>query len=203
MTQRVSVYSGFTAKLKSGPRRQFGPRRSPERFWCFHRVIGPIQLYGNTDLQIWDAPGSKLATWPTATFALYTDTHCVTALHSYTTLYSAIHYTAIQLYSAIHSTTSTTPLCLVRARSTTNICRARGSDPSTSCRTSAFGPLLRLEQHGRRALGPARDFPSLIRPSPLVHFSFYNSSLTSPNLANRHSDEPLPCSAFIYALQRL
>ena len=59
---------------------------------------------------IWDAPGSKLATWPTATFALYTDTHCVTALHSYTTLYSAIHYTAIQLYSAIHSTTSTTPL---------------------------------------------------------------------------------------------
>ena len=92
---------------------------------------------------------------------------------------------------------------LVRARSTTNICRARGSDPSTSCRTSAFGPLLRLEQHGRRALGPARDFPSLIRPSPLVHFSFYNSSLTSPNLANRHSDEPLPCSAFIYALQRL
>ena len=42
--------------------------------------------------------------------ALYTDTHCVTALHSYTAtiqLYSAIQrYTAlyiIQLYSAIHT----------------------------------------------------------------------------------------------------
>ena len=53
----------------------------------------------------WDAPGSKLATWPTATFALYTDTHCVTAFHSYTALYSAIQrytlysYTAIQRYT--------------------------------------------------------------------------------------------------------
>ena len=34
--------------------------------------------------------------------ALYTDTHCVTALHSYTAtiqLHSAIHYTAIQRYT--------------------------------------------------------------------------------------------------------
>ena len=38
--------------------------------------------------------------------ALYTDTHCVTALHSYT----AIQRYIIQLYSAIHYTTSTTPL---------------------------------------------------------------------------------------------
>jgi hypothetical protein len=35
--------------------------------------------------------------------ALYTDTHCVTALHSYT----AIQRYIIQLYSAIHYTTST------------------------------------------------------------------------------------------------
>ena len=67
--------------------------------------------------------------WPyTATFytakntaknrciALYTDTRCVTALHSYTALYSAIHYTAIQLYIAIHYTTSTTPLCQAQGR---------------------------------------------------------------------------------------
>ena len=42
--------------------------------------------------------------------ALYTDTHCVTALHSYTATqrYTALYI--IQLYSAIHYTTSTTPL---------------------------------------------------------------------------------------------
>ena len=60
----------------------------------------------------WGSPGAELSTWTTFVKPLYTDTHCVTALHSYTTLYSAIHYTAIQLYSAIHSTTSTTPLCV-------------------------------------------------------------------------------------------
>ena len=42
--------------------------------------------------------------------ALYTDTRCVTTLHSYTALYTIQLYTAIQLYSAIHYTTSTTPL---------------------------------------------------------------------------------------------
>ena len=91
---------------------------------------------------IWDAPGSKLATWPTATFALYTDTHCVTALHSYTTLYSAIHYTAIQLYSAIHSTTSTTPLC--RSPRAARRCRPRvqrarrgGCAPNAVCACGA------------------------------------------------------------------
>ena len=65
-----------------------------------------------------------------------------------------------------------------------------------------FGPLLRLEHHGRRALAPGPARNSLVNSSPLVpplQLSFYNSSLTSPNLANRHSDEPLPCSAFIYA----
>ena len=54
---------------------------------------------------IWDAPGSKLATWPTATFAVYIAIHGHALRHgppelySYTALYSAIHYTAIHRYT--------------------------------------------------------------------------------------------------------
>ena len=78
-------------------------------------AIGP---YGS--MTLWkrqnrsgDLLGPNCLRGPLFSFAvkpLYTDTRCVTALHSYTALYSAIHYTAIQLYSAIHYTTSTTPL---------------------------------------------------------------------------------------------
>ena len=102
------MYSGFTAKLKSGPRRQFGPRRSPERFWGFHRVIGPIRPYGNTHLHLgrsWVKTG-YVAHGHFCCINRYTsDTHCVTALQSYTAiqrytaLYSAIHYTAIHRYT--------------------------------------------------------------------------------------------------------
>ena len=77
---------------------------------------------------IWDTPGSKLATWPTATFAVHIAIHGhalrhgsalqtsrAIQLYSNTALYSAIHSgTAlyiIQLYIAIHYRTSTTPLC--------------------------------------------------------------------------------------------
>ena len=92
MTQRVSVYSGFTAKLKSGPRRQFGPRRSPERFWCFHRVIGPIQLYGNTDFHLGRS-------WVKTGYVAHGHFCCI---HRYTrTRVASRPSRAIQLYSAI------------------------------------------------------------------------------------------------------
>ena len=45
--------------------------------------------------------------------ALYTDTHCVTALQSYTAIQRDTTLYSIQLYSAIHYTTSTTPLWLL------------------------------------------------------------------------------------------
>ena len=41
---------------------------------------------------------------------LYTDTRCLTALHSYTAIQRCTALYIIQLYSAIHYTTSTTPL---------------------------------------------------------------------------------------------
>ena len=53
--------------------------------------------------------------------ALYTDTHCVTALQSYTAIQRDTTLYSIQLYSAIHYTTSTTPLWWSRAE------RAAGS----------------------------------------------------------------------------
>ena len=101
MTQRVSVYSGFTAKLKSGPRRQFGPRRSPERFWCFHRVIGPIQLYGNTDFHLgrsWVKTG-YVAHGHFCCIHRYTRTRVASRPSRAIQLYSAIHYTAIHRYT--------------------------------------------------------------------------------------------------------
>ena len=58
---------------------------------------------------IWDAPGSKLATWPTATFAVYIALHGHalrhTALQSYTEIYSYTALYIIQLHIAIHYTT--------------------------------------------------------------------------------------------------
>ena len=105
MTQCVSVYSCFTAKLKSGPRRQFGPRRSPERFWRFHRVIGPIRPYGNTHLHLGRSFGktgyvvngnfccinrytrTRIASRPSRAIQLYIAIQCYT-LYSYTSLYS-------------------------------------------------------------------------------------------------------------------
>ena len=69
---------------------------------------------------IWDAPGSKLATWPTAIFAVYIAIHGHALRHgppelySYTALYSAIHYTAIHRYTLYNL--YNTPLVLVRDR---------------------------------------------------------------------------------------
>jgi hypothetical protein len=59
---------------------------------------------------IWDAPGSKLATWPTATFAVYIAIHGHALRHGPPELYSYTALYIIQLYIAIHYTTSTTPL---------------------------------------------------------------------------------------------
>ena len=63
---------------------------------------------------IWDAPGSKLATWPTATFAVYIAIHGHALRHGPPELYSYTALYIIQLYIAIHYTTSTTPLCVPR-----------------------------------------------------------------------------------------
>ena len=86
-------------------------------------AIGPYESYDpvETPEPLWGSPGAELSTWTTFQFAvkqLYTDTHCVTALQSYTAIqlysamYSAIHYTAIHRYTVY--TTSTTPLWLTR-----------------------------------------------------------------------------------------
>ena len=76
--------------------------------------MGPMTLWKHQN-RSGDLLGPNCLRGPLFSFAvkpLYTDTRCVTALHSYTALYSAIHYTAIQLYIAIHYTASTTSLCL-------------------------------------------------------------------------------------------
>ena len=97
-----------TANLKSGPRRQFGPRRSPERFGGFHRVIGPIRPCGNTHSHLGRSFGKTgyVVNGKFCCINRYTsDTRFVTALQSYTAiqrytaLYSAIHYTAIHRYT--------------------------------------------------------------------------------------------------------
>ena len=70
-------------------------------------AIGPYGSYDpvETPKPLWGSPGAELSTWTTFLKPLYTDTHCVTALHSYTAiqrytaLYNAIHYTAIQRYT--------------------------------------------------------------------------------------------------------
>ena len=99
------MYSVYTSNLKSGPRRQFGPRRSPERFWGFHRVIGPIRPYGNTHLHLGRSFGktgyvvngnfccinrytrTRIASRPSRAIQLYIAIQCYT-LYSYTSLYS-------------------------------------------------------------------------------------------------------------------
>ena len=99
------IHQIFTAKLKSGPRRQFGPRRSPERFWGFHRVIGPIRPYGNTHLHLGRSFGktgyvvngnfccinrytrTRIASRPSRAIQLYIAIHRYT-LYSYASLYS-------------------------------------------------------------------------------------------------------------------
>ena len=126
MAQRVSVYSVYTSSLKSGPRRQFGPRRSPERLLCFHRVIGPIRPYGNTHLHLGRSFGktdyvthshfccinryarTRVASRPSRAIHLYSSytLYSYSAVHGYT-LHIILH---IQLYIAIiHYTTSIQP----------------------------------------------------------------------------------------------
>ena len=91
--------------MKSGPRRQFGPRRSPERFGGFHRVIGPIRPYGNTHLHLGRSFGktgyvvngnfccinrytrTRIASRPSRAIQLYIAIQRYT-LYSYTSLYS-------------------------------------------------------------------------------------------------------------------
>ena len=72
-------------------------------------------LYSKMDNAHWTMAQMANEHWPFCCINRYTsDTHGVKAFQSYTALYSAIQYTAIQLYIAIHYTPSTTPLCLER-----------------------------------------------------------------------------------------
>ena len=101
MTQCVSVYS---AKVAVGHVASFDPGASQMQMSV---AIGPYGSYDpvETPKPLWGSPGAELSTWTTFLKPLYTDTHCVTALHSYTAiqrytaLYNAIHYTAIQRYT--------------------------------------------------------------------------------------------------------
>ena len=69
---------------------------------------------------IWDAPGSKLATWPTATFAVYIAIHGHALRHGPPELYSAIQrytlysYTAIQRYTLYNLYNTPLPLRLAQ-----------------------------------------------------------------------------------------
>ena len=63
--------------------------------------MGPMTLWKHQN-RSGDLLGPNCLRGPLFSFAvkpLYTDTRCVTALQSFTALYSAIRYTAIQLYS--------------------------------------------------------------------------------------------------------
>ena len=46
------LYGAKYSKLKSGPRRQFGPRSAPGQFACCHRVIAPTEPQENTNLYL-------------------------------------------------------------------------------------------------------------------------------------------------------
>ena len=76
-------------------------------------AIGPYGSYDpvETPKPLWGSPGAELSTWTTFLKPLYTDTHCVTALQSYTAIqrYTALYI--IQLYIAVHYTTYATSLC--------------------------------------------------------------------------------------------
>ena len=71
-------------------------------------AIGPYGSYDpvETPKPLWGSPGAELSTWTAFQFccetAIHADTHCVTALQSYT----AIHrYTLYNLYNTPHPLT--------------------------------------------------------------------------------------------------
>ena len=74
-------------------------------------AIGPYGSYDpvETPKPLWGSPGAELSTWTTFQFCCETAIHGHALRHgppelySYTSLYSAINYTAIQ-YIAIHHT---------------------------------------------------------------------------------------------------
>ena len=75
--------------------------------------MGPMTLWKRQN-RSGDLLGPNCLRGPLFSFAvkqLYTDTHCVTALQSYTAIHRYTVLYIIQLYIAIQYTTSTTPLC--------------------------------------------------------------------------------------------
>ena len=109
--------------------------------------MGPMTLWKHQN-RSGDLLGPNCLRGPLFSFAvkpLYTDTRCVTALHSYTALYSAIHFTAIQLYSAIHYTTSTTPLWLLTVAWSPRI--GRRCEGGASHSASARSPAAQLQPY--------------------------------------------------------
>ena len=83
-------------------------------------AIGPYGPYDpvETPKPLWGSPGAETVYVDHfSSFAvkqLYTDTHCVTALQSYTAIHRYTAMNIIQLHIAIQYTTSTTPLCKAR-----------------------------------------------------------------------------------------
>ena len=89
----------YTAKVAVGHVASFDTGASQMQISvAIELSMGPMILWKHQN-RSGDLLGPNCLRGPLFSFAvkpLYTDTRCVTALHSYTALYSAIHYTAIQ-----------------------------------------------------------------------------------------------------------
>ena len=174
------MYSSYTAKTASGPRRQFGPRRSPERFECYHRARGPTRPYENTHIHLgrtWGRTG-YVAHGHFLLYKMRYNGHasprgpCVVS----GLLYSAIHYTGI------HHSLCNTPLLSSRSwdppikkGEKEHFALGRGGSHPTHMSTGGRRELVlnstctlgsnRLEGAGRRDGHPTRYFKVARRPS--------------------------------------
>ena len=87
-------------------------------------AIGPYGSYDpvETPKPLWGSPGAELSTWTTFQFCCETAIHghalrhSPPELYSYTSLYSAIHYTAIHRYTRTVYNLYNTPLLRGRGR---------------------------------------------------------------------------------------
>ena len=169
------MYSSYTAKTADGPRRQFSPRRSPERFECYHRVTGPTRPHGNTYLHLersWGRTGyvahghfccirdaiqrTRIASRPLRSY---------TAMQRYTWRYTAL-YSAIQRYTAIHRYTLYNRMQHPSAAETDGPLRGctasytRGSEPATALAKVKTGVIVTARVRLRAAaVGGVRSTP--------------------------------------------
>ena len=101
----MHLYSILYSKNGHGPRSQFGPRSIPDVCECSNRVLWVLAPCGNTQTALgisWDRT-IYVVHWQCLLYKSYTTyTPRLAApaeLYSYTVLYSAIQYTAIQRYT--------------------------------------------------------------------------------------------------------